>query len=127
MPVVAACPVEACTATAEGGIVIRGSSKRFKLRPATKQIYFAQGAKATLELTLRKTTLTAIRRALKQGKKVSAKLTRDRQGRLWQPQHRTTHGQIEAVTRLSPRNPMQRLYPGACCECSNMRLPRDAT
>ena len=60
-------------ATAKGRIVIRGSSKRFKLRPATKQI--AQGAKATLELTLRKTTLTAIRRALKQGKKVSAKLT----------------------------------------------------
>jgi hypothetical protein len=71
--VVAACPVEACTATAKGRIVIRGSSKRFKLRPATKQI--AQGAKATLELTLRNTTLTAIRRALKQGKKVSAKLT----------------------------------------------------
>jgi RTX calcium-binding nonapeptide repeat (4 copies) len=70
--VVAACPIEACTATAKGRIVIRGSSKRFKLRPATKQI--AQGAKATLELTLRKTTLTAIRRALKQGKKVSAKL-----------------------------------------------------
>ena len=62
-----------CIATAKGRIVIRGSSKRFKLRPATKQI--AQGAKATLELTLRKTTLTAIRRALKQGKKVSAKLT----------------------------------------------------
>ena len=71
--VVAACPVEPCTATAKGRIVIRGSSKRFQLRPATKQI--AQGAKATLELTLRKTTLTAIRRALKQGKKVSAKLT----------------------------------------------------
>jgi RTX calcium-binding nonapeptide repeat (4 copies) len=71
--VVAACPTEACTATATGKVVVRGSAKRYKLRAATKQI--AQGAKATLKLKLAKRALTAIRRALRRGKKVSAKLT----------------------------------------------------
>jgi lysophospholipase L1-like esterase len=71
--VVVACPVEACTATATGKVVVRGSARRFKLRSTTRQI--ATGAKAALKPKLGKKALTAIRRALRRGKKVYAKLT----------------------------------------------------
>jgi RTX calcium-binding nonapeptide repeat (4 copies) len=71
--VVVSCPVEACAVTAKGKVVVRGSSKRFKLRSATKQI--AKGGKATLRLKLRKKALMAIRRALMSGKKLNAKVT----------------------------------------------------
>jgi lysophospholipase L1-like esterase len=71
--VVVACPVEACTATARGKVVVRGSARRFKLRSATKQI--AKGARATLKLRLQEKALTAIGRALGRGKRVTATVT----------------------------------------------------
>ena len=67
------CPIEPCTATAGGKVVVRGSSKRYKLKPAVTQI--ATADKVKLKLRLRKTALKAIRRALERGKKVSAKVT----------------------------------------------------
>jgi hypothetical protein len=71
--VTAASPAEASTATARGKVVIRGSADVFRFKPATKQI--ASGAKATLKLKLKRSPLSAIGRALKAGKRVSAKVT----------------------------------------------------
>jgi RTX calcium-binding nonapeptide repeat (4 copies) len=71
--VVAACPAEACTATARGKVRVRGSAKVFKLTRATKQI--AQGGKATIKLKLKRSALRTIGRALKVGKRVTAKVT----------------------------------------------------
>jgi Bacterial Ig domain len=70
---VVACPAEACTATAKGKVVVGGSAKVYRVTPATKEL--AGGAKATLKLKLRRTVLAAIGRALRRGKKVSAKVT----------------------------------------------------
>ena len=70
---VAASPAEGSTVTAKGKVSIRGSAKGFKLTPVTKQI--PAGSKATLKLKLKRSALTAIGRALKAGKKVSAKVT----------------------------------------------------
>ena len=70
--VVAACPAEACTATAKGKVSIRRSAKVFRLTPVTKQV--AKGGKATLKLKLKRGALRAIGRALKKGKRVSAKV-----------------------------------------------------
>jgi len=64
---------EACTVTAKGRVVVRGSAKFFKLRSATKQV--AKGRTATLKLTLKRDALRAIGRALKKGKRASAKVT----------------------------------------------------
>ena len=71
--VVIACPAEACTATARGTIAVPGSAKAFKLTPVTKQI--SAGSKATLKLGITKRALTAIGRALKHHKRLSARLT----------------------------------------------------
>jgi hypothetical protein len=71
--VVATSAAEASTVTAKGKVVVRGSAKVFKLTPVTKQV--SRGAKATLKLKLKKSARSAIGRALKAGKKLSAKVT----------------------------------------------------
>jgi hypothetical protein len=71
--VVAACPGEACAATAKGKVSIRRSAKVFKLTPVTRQI--AKDGKATLKLKLKRRALKAIARARRAGKRVSAELT----------------------------------------------------
>jgi hypothetical protein len=71
--VVAASPAEASTVSAKGKVSIRHSAKVFRLTPVTTQI--AKGGKATLKLKLQKSALKAIGRALKAGKRVTAKLT----------------------------------------------------
>jgi hypothetical protein len=68
-----ACPAEACTATAKGRVSVRGSATVFKLTRVTKQ--FSKGGKATLKLKLKRSALTAIGRALKASKRLSAKVT----------------------------------------------------
>ena len=65
--VVVVTPAEACTVTAKGGVVVRGSTKVFKLTPATKQV--GKGRTATLKLTLKRKALSAIGRLLKAGKR----------------------------------------------------------
>jgi uncharacterized protein YggU (UPF0235/DUF167 family) len=71
--VVAACPAEACTATAKGRVAVRRSAKVFKLIAVTEQI--AQGGKAKLKLKLEPRALRALERALRAGKRTSAKVT----------------------------------------------------
>jgi hypothetical protein len=71
--VTAASPAEASTVTARGKVMIRGSANVLRFTPATKQI--ASGAKATLKLKLKRSPLSAIGRALKAGKRMSAKVT----------------------------------------------------
>jgi hypothetical protein len=71
--VVAGAPAEPVTVTAKGRVAVRGSAKVFKLTPVTKQV--STGAKATLKLKLKRSALAAIARALRAGKKVSAKVT----------------------------------------------------
>ena len=63
------CPVEACTGTARGKVVVGGSAKVFKLKPATEQI--AKGAEVTLKLKLGQRALTPIKRALRRGTRVA--------------------------------------------------------
>ena len=69
----AANPTEASTVRATGKVVVQGSAKAFKLTPITKQV--SKGAKPTLKLKLKKSALTAIGRALRAGKKLSAMVT----------------------------------------------------
>lgn len=71
--VVATAPAEPSTVTAKGKVVVRGSARVFKLTPVTKQV--SGGAEATLKLKLKRSALAAIGRALKAGKKLSAKVT----------------------------------------------------
>lgn len=71
--VVATAPAEPSTVTAMGKVVVRGSARVFKLTPVTKQV--SGGAEATLKLKLKRSALAAIGRALKAGKKLSAKVT----------------------------------------------------
>jgi hypothetical protein len=71
--VVVRAPAEPFTVTAKGKVAVRGSAKVFKLTPVTKQV--STGAKATLKLKLKRSALAAIARALRAGKKLSAKVT----------------------------------------------------
>ena len=71
--VAVSCPLEACAATAKGKVRVEGSAKVFKLTPATKQM--PGGTRATLKLKLKRSALAAIRRLLKAGKRMGAKLT----------------------------------------------------
>lgn len=73
MLVVARCGAEACTATAKGSVAVPGAARVFKFTPVTEQI--STGGKATLKLRLKRKALRAIRRALKAGEKLRAKVT----------------------------------------------------
>jgi hypothetical protein len=68
------CPNEACTARATGSVSVPGASaaRRFRLRPALAGI--PAGDKATLRLRVSRPALAAIRRALRSGAQVRAKL-----------------------------------------------------
>jgi hypothetical protein len=71
--IVAGCATEACTVTAKGSVTIRGAARVFRFTPATKHL--PKGGKATLKLGLRRRALKAVGRALKAGKKLSAKVS----------------------------------------------------
>jgi subtilisin family serine protease len=74
--IVVSCPAEACRATAAGQITIPGAAraaKRYKLGAARADI--AAGRSARLKLTIGRSSLRAIKRALRRRRKVSAKVT----------------------------------------------------
>ena len=71
--VVVECPNEACTATAGGTVPVPGAAKVYRLRSTTKEI--AKGGKAKLKPRLSKKALKAIKRAMRRGKKLRAKVT----------------------------------------------------
>lgn len=64
---------QACTVTASANVSVPGAAKLYKFRKASKSV--AGGATATLKLKLSKKTRAAIRRALRKGKKLKAKVT----------------------------------------------------
>lgn len=64
---------QACTATANASVPVPGASKTYKFRKASKTL--AASASAKLKLKLSKKALAAIRRALRRGKKLKAKVT----------------------------------------------------
>jgi Ca2+-binding RTX toxin-like protein len=64
------CPSEACTARAEGALVLPGASKQLKLAPASAKI--AKGGSARLKLKLSKKSLKTVKRALKKRKRIRA-------------------------------------------------------
>ena len=74
----ATCPQEACVASAAGTINVPGAkrrssaAKRHKLRSAKRSL--AKGKKTRLKLRLRKSTVRAVRRALRARKKVRARV-----------------------------------------------------
>jgi hypothetical protein len=65
--------VEACTAAAQATVRVRGSTQSYKLKKVTKRVP-ARG-RAMLKLTIGRSALAAIMRALKAGKQVGARVT----------------------------------------------------
>jgi hypothetical protein len=83
--VIAASPTEPSTVTAKGKVVVRGSRKVFKLTPVTRPVL--KGAESTLKLKVKNRALALIARAVKTGKKLSAKVTVTAKGRCGKRSH----------------------------------------
>jgi len=64
---------QACTTTGSASVAVPGASKTYKFRKASKTL--AGGASAKLKLKLSKKALSAIRRALRRGKRLKARVT----------------------------------------------------
>jgi hypothetical protein len=67
------CPDEACTAVAGGTVNVPGAAKVYTLKRATARIL--KGGRATLKLKVSRKAQTAIKNALRNKKKVKAKIT----------------------------------------------------
>ncbi len=72
MAVGVSCLDEPCTARATGAVNVPGAARLFRLRRASAQI--GQGGKATLRLKVSRKALGAIRRALRGGRRVKARI-----------------------------------------------------
>jgi Ca2+-binding RTX toxin-like protein len=66
------CPAEACTVTVTGSVSVPNAAKVYKLKAASAHL--PAGAKTTLRLAISAKARAVIKRALKRGKKVKAKL-----------------------------------------------------
>jgi DNA-binding beta-propeller fold protein YncE len=79
--IVVTCSNEPCTATARGSVSVPGSARLYRFRSAGARI--PQGGHARLKLAASKRVLRAIRRGLRAGRKLAAKVAvtaRDAQG-----------------------------------------------